>query len=66
MRCGTAPYRSTAYLVAAATMRGAQLGCVYWLFCGIYLFAVLGSSQVKSSEVHLHGYLLAVPRTCTR
>ena len=43
MRCGTAPYRSAAYLVAAATMRGAQLGCVYWLFCAIYLFAVLGS-----------------------
>eukprot|EP01043_Picozoa_sp_COSAG02_P089240 COSAG02_NODE_26236_length_637_cov_3.291822_1_plen_42_part_10 len=38
MRCGTAPYRSAAYLVAAATMRGAQLGCVYWLFCAIYLY----------------------------
>ena len=42
VRCGTAPYRSAAYLVAVATMRGAQLGCVYWLFCAIYLFAVLG------------------------
>ena len=24
-------------------MRGAQLGCVYWLLCAIYLYAALGS-----------------------
>ena len=25
------------------SMRGAQLGCVYWLLCAIYLYAALGS-----------------------
>ena len=25
------------------SMRGAQLGCVYWLLCAIYLYATLGS-----------------------